>query len=86
MQLPVGMTKPHYEPQRVEIARDADNSAVDGPVALDLDPVTPATCHVGAIDALGDYAFEPGNLKPGFSDINVRCVRHKLETRMARHE
>jgi hypothetical protein len=86
VQQPVGVTKPQHEPRRAEIAGDADNSAVDGPLTLDLDPVTPATCSVGPIDALGDHPFETGNFKPGFSDVDVRRVRHELEARMARHE
>jgi len=86
MQLPVGMAKPEHQSRRAEIAGDADNSAVDGPLTLDLDPITPATGRVGPIDALGEHTFEPGNLKPGFSDVHVRRVRHELEARMARHE
>ena len=67
VQHPVVVTKPQHEPRRAEIAGDADNSAVDSPLTLDLDPVTPATCSVGPIDALGDHPFETGNFKPGFS-------------------
>ena len=73
------MTKREHEPRRAGIAGDADNSAVDGPMALDLDPVTHATCHVRRIDALGDHPFEPGYLKPGFCHLDVGSVRHELE-------
>jgi hypothetical protein len=63
VQLGVSMAKPEHEPRRSEVAGDADNSAVDGSLTLDLDPITPATCHVGPINALGDHPFETGNLR-----------------------
>jgi len=66
------MAKPEHQSRRAEIAGDADNSAVNGPLTLDLNPITPATGDVWAIDALGDHTFEPDNLKPGFSDVHVR--------------
>src|SRR6266542_6030908 len=80
------MAKPQHEPRRAEIAGDANDSAVDGPVALDLNPITPATCHVWPINALGDHPFETGHLKPGFCHLDVGSVRHELEARMARQQ
>src|SRR5207237_10731178 len=82
----ISMAKPQHEPRRAEIAGDANDSAVDGPVALDLNPITPATCQVGPIDALGDHSFETGDLEPGLCHLDVRRVRDELEARMTRRE
>ncbi|HEY1292760.1 MAG TPA: hypothetical protein VGJ60_06665 [Chloroflexota bacterium] len=86
VQLPVGVAQPQHEPRCAEIACDADNRAVDGSMAFDLDPVTPTTCHVGPVDALGDHPFEAGYLEPGLSHLDVKSLGHELEARMARCE
>jgi hypothetical protein len=86
VQLAIRMPKPQYEPRRAAITGDANNSAVDGPVALHLDPITRAACHVWPIDTLGDHPFETGDPKPGLCHLDVGSVRHELEARMTRRK
>jgi hypothetical protein len=61
MQVAIVVAQPKHQPRRAEVARDADDGALDCSLTFDLDPITPTTSHIGAINALGDYPFKPGH-------------------------
>ena len=61
VQAAIVVAQSKHQPRRTDVARHADDGALDRSLTFDLDPITPTTSHIRAINALGDYPFKPGH-------------------------
>ena len=82
MQVAVSMAKREHKCGGVVVAGHADDDAIRGALALDLDPISSSEA-IPSIGSFGDDPFDSRNArKPVIGQIQVVCLQYELETRM----
>jgi hypothetical protein len=77
------MSKAEHQLRRVQVTRDADDHAVNSPIALDLDPVSSSTLRIAAVSAFGDDAFDAGQKsEPILGELRVGGLLDQLQAGM----
>ena len=78
----VRMAHPEHELWGIEIACNANDDAVGGPIALHLNPVPPSARPVPPIHTLGHDAFDRQQRQPIAREIDVGGLLYQLDAGM----
>ena len=79
----IGVHEANDQPRGVEIPSHAHNDAVDGSVALDVEPVSPSPWRITTICAFGHHSFD-ARQQPVLREMEVGRLLDELKAGVQR--